>query len=223
MSPNKTALLFGATGLVGTKLLELLLEDERYEKIRVANRKSKNYSNTKIEEVIVDFSALEKHADCFKVDHVFICLGTTIKKAGSKPAFEKVDLEYPTEIAKLSKHNGVKQLVHISAMGANSTSSNFYAKTKGSAEKLIWENGPENSYAVRPSMLFGDRNEFRLGEKIGIFFMKNLKFLMQGGLKKYRGIYDAEVAEAMLFIANAGPKQKSFDSDELKAIATSNF
>ena len=223
ISSNKTALLFGATGLVGQKLLELLLEDERYEKIRVANRKSKNYSNTKIEEVIVDFSALEKHAESFKVDHVFICLGTTIKKAGSKPAFEKVDLEYPTKIAKLSKQNGVKQLVLISALGANSDSSSFYMKTKGNAEKLIWENGPANSYAVRPSMLFGKREEFRLGEKIGIFFMKNLEFLMQGGAKRYRGIYDTEVAEAMLFIANAAPKQKTFDSDELKAISTSNF
>ena len=223
MSSNKIALVFGATGLVGQKLLKLLLEDERYKIVRVANRKSINYSNTKVDEVIVDFASLGNHEDSFNADDVFICLGTTIKKAGSKQAFEKVDLEYPAEIARLAKKSGVKQLVHISALGANAKSSNFYINTKGRAEEMIWKNGPKNSYAVRPSMLFGNRNEFRLGEKFGIFLMKNLVFLMQGGLKKYRGIYDAEVAEAMLFIANAVPQQKYFDSEELKAIATRNF
>lgn len=222
MSSNKTALLFGATGLVGKKLLELLLEDDRYVKIRVANRKSKNYSNTKIEEVIVDFSDLEKYSKSFNVDHVFICLGTTIKKAGSQVAFEKVDLEYPHQIARIAKQEKVNQLVHISVIGATASSNNFYTKTKGRAEDAIWEDGPENSYAVRPSMLFGDREEFRLGEKVVMFLMKAFQFLMVGGAKKYRGIYDEEVAQAMIFIANSFPKQNAFDSDELKAIAT-NF
>lgn len=221
MNSNKTALLFGATGLVGKKLIELLLEDDRYVKLRVANRKSKNYSNTKIEEVIVDFSDLEKYSTSFNVDHVFICLGTTIKKAGSQSSFEKVDLEYPHKIARIAKRENVNQLVHISVLGATANSSNFYTKTKGRAEDAIWEDGPENSYAVRPSMLFGDREEFRLGEKAGIFLMKAFQFLMVGGAKKYRGIYDEEVAQAMIFIANSCPKQKAFDSDELKAIATS--
>jgi len=219
MSKHKTALVFGATGLVGSKLVDLLIEDERYSKIRVANRSSKNYEDSKIEEVLVDFNHLEEYADSFNADDVFICLGTTIKKAGSKPAFEKVDLDYPTEIARLAKQNQVSQLVHISAIGANSKSSNFYTKTKGKAEEAVWKVGPENSYAVRPSMLFGNREEFRLGEKIGIALMKTLGFLMVGPAKKYKGIYDEEVAQAMIFIANATPKQKAFNSDELKAIA----
>jgi uncharacterized protein YbjT (DUF2867 family) len=222
MSTQKTALLFGATGLVGKKLLELLSQDERYATIRVANRSSKNYSNKKIEQVVVDFDHLKDYSDSFKVGDVFICLGTTIKKAGSKAAFEKVDLDYPKEIASLAKENQASQLVHISAIGANSKSSNFYTKTKGKAEESVWEVGPENSYAVRPSMLFGDRDEFRLGEKIGIVLMKTFGFLMIGPAKKYKGIYDEEVAQAMIFIANSTPKQKAFNSDELKAIAT-NF
>lgn len=222
MNQNQTALLFGATGLVGQKVLQFLIEDERYSSISVANRSSKNYSSSKVKETIVDFSNLKASVDLFKVDHVFICLGTTIKKAGSKPAFEKVDLEYPTEIANLSKRAGVNQLVHISAIGANANSSNFYTKTKGRAEEAIWKSGPEKSYAVRPSMLFGDREEFRLGEKIGILLMKVFGFLMIGAAEKYKGIYDEEVAQAMIFIANSSPKQKAFDSDELKAIAT-NF
>lgn len=222
MSQNQTALLFGATGLVGKKVLNLLIEDERYTSIIVANRSSKKYTSSKVKEAIVDFSELEKSSDLFKVNHVFVCLGTTIKKAGSKSAFEKVDLEYPHQIAKLAKQLNVNQLVHVSAIGANASSSNFYTKTKGRVEEAIWADGPERSYAVRPSMLFGNREEFRLGEKIGILFMKALEFLMIGGAKKYRGIYDEEVAQAMIFIANSCPKQKAFDSDELKAIAT-NF
>tara|TARA_B110000046_G_scaffold52102_1_gene58187 strand:- start:61950 stop:62618 length:669 start_codon:yes stop_codon:yes gene_type:complete len=222
MSKHKTALVFGGTGLVGQKLVDLLAEDERYTTVRVANRRTKNYTNAKIEEVLVDFESLDKCAGFFKVDDVFICLGTTIKKAGSNPAFEKVDLEYPTQISKLAKQHGVGQLVHISAIGANANSSNFYTQTKGRAEVSIWESGPEKSYAVRPSMLFGDRKEFRLVEKIGIFFMKTFQFLMIGAVEKYRGIYDEEVAQAMIFIANSCPKQKAFDSYELKAIAT-NF
>tara|TARA_B110000503_G_C7159309_1_gene418859 strand:+ start:1002 stop:1670 length:669 start_codon:yes stop_codon:yes gene_type:complete len=220
MKQNQTALVFGATGLVGKKVLQLLIEDERYSSITVANRSSKEYTSPKVKEAIVDFSNLGASAELFIVNHVFICLGTTIKKAGSKPAFEKVDIEYPHQIAKLAKKANVNQLVHISAIGANSGSSNFYTRTKGKAEEVIWEDGPSNSYAVRPSMLFGDREEFRLGEKIGIFFMKTVQFLMIGSAKKYRGIYDEEVAQAMIFIANSSPKQKAFDSDELKAIAT---
>lgn len=222
MSQNQTALIFGATGLVGKKVLQLLVEDERYSKVVVVNRSSKNYTSTKVKEVIIDFENLEEHGDLFQVDHVFVCLGTTIKKAGSQSAFEKVDLEYPHQIAKLAKQAGVKQFVHISAIGANSNSSNFYTKTKGRAEEAIWNDGPENSYAVRPSMLFGDREEFRLGEKVGIVLMKTFSFLMVGALEKYKGIYDEEVAQAMVFIANSKPKQKAFNSDELKAIAT-NF
>ena len=222
MSSKKTALLFGATGLVGRKVLQLLVEDERYEKIIVANRKSKKYLSPKIHEELLDFALLENHSNLFKVKHVFICLGTTIKKAGSQSAFEKVDVEYPHKIAQLSKMAQVSSLVHISAIGANEQSANFYTRTKGKAERLIWENGPLLSYAVRPSMLFGEREEFRLGERIGIAIMKAFNFLMIGAAKKYRGIYDEEVAQAMIFIANSCPQQKAFDSDELKAIAT-NF
>lgn len=224
MDSKKTALLFGATGLVGEKVLELLVKDERYTSIRVVNRRTKKYTSPKIEETVIDFTDLEKQTDLFdKVDQVFICLGTTIKKAGSKEAFQKVDYELPLQIAQLAKKKAKVLLVHISALGADSNSSNFYLKTKGKVEKAIWEKGPEASYVVRPSMLFGDRKEKRLGESIGIFLMKKLEFLMVGGLKKYRGIYDIDVAEAMIFIANSQPKQKAFNSDVLKTISTSKF
>ncbi|MBL4709631.1 MAG: NAD-dependent epimerase/dehydratase family protein [Flavobacteriales bacterium] len=223
MDQTKTALLFGATGLVGEKLLGFLDEDQRYDKVYVVNRRSKKYTSSKIVESVIDFADLKEHQHLFEADHVFISLGTTIKKAGSQEAFEKVDYELQLQIAKLAKAKKVSQLVYVSALGANASSSNFYMRTKARLEDAIEREGPKGSYVVRPSMLFGNRKEKRLGESIGIFLMKNLEFLMIGAFKKYRGIYDADVAEAMIFIANSTPKQKAFDSDELKAISTSNF
>ena len=223
MSVEKSCLVFGGTGLVGKKLILQLTSDTRYKKVIVANRTIQNYPNSKIEERIIDYNNLEDSSALFNVDDVFICLGTTIKKAGSKKAFEMVDLEYPKVISQLSKKFGVKTLVHISVLGANPKSSNFYVKTKGRAEEEISKLGPMNSYAVRPSMLFGNREEFRIGESIGKFFMKSLAFLMIGGLKKYRGIYDVDVANSMIFIVNSKPKQKIFDSEELIAISNSKM
>lgn len=101
--PTLSALVFGATGLVGSELIKLLCQGKIYHKVIVANREKKNYTNSMIEEVIVDFNALKKSESIFNVDHVFICLGTTINKAGSKEAFEKVDLQYPVQIAKTGK------------------------------------------------------------------------------------------------------------------------
>lgn len=219
MGVERSCLVFGATGLVGKKLVSQLVENESYNSIDVANRRSQNYSSSKIKEHIIDFDRLENNRDLFQVDDVFICLGTTIKKAGSQEAFEKVDLDLPVKIAQLSKSGKVKTLVFISSLGADANSSNFYLRTKGRAEDEILKNGPENSYAVRPSMLFGDRKENRIGESIGKFFMKNLEFLMIGGLKKYRGIYDNQVARAMIIIALSQPKSTIIESEELKEIA----
>lgn len=219
MSLEKSCLIFGATGLVGKKLVEQLIKDQSYSKIKVANRTSQNYDNSKIEESIIDFSELDNWEKLFKVNHVFICLGTTIKNAGSKSAFETVDLEYPRQIAQLAKKQEVEALVHISAIGANAKASNFYLKTKGKAEEAVSLLGPKASYAVRPSMLLGERDEFRLGESVGKLAMKITKPIMVGGLKKYRGVYDYQVASSMIQIAKAKPSKHTFESDELIELA----
>lgn len=209
------ATVFGATGLVGKKVVEQLTENESYQTIFVPNRKEITYENDKIKALTIDFDQMERYSELFEVDHIFICLGTTIKKAGSKEAFQKVDLELPERIATMAVNNSVKALVLISSIGADANASNFYLKTKGQAEEAVKNILMERAYIVRPSMLLGNREEFRLGEEIGKMVVKGLYFLIP---KKYRGIYDSEVAAAMIQIAQKLPNQQVFRSDELKRI-----
>lgn len=208
-----TATVFGSTGLVGAKLIELLGKDEDYEKIFAPNRREVSFNDDKIIVQKIDFSALDTYPELFEVDHLFICLGTTIKKAGSKEKFKAVDLDLPKEIAKQAKAD---KLVMISSIGANTNSSNFYLKTKGEAEKAVLEHGPSCTHIVRPSMLLGDRKESRLGETIGKVLLKLFDPLMLGPLKKYRGVYDEEVAMAMLVLAKSVNSPQILESDQIK-------
>ena len=218
MEENKklSATVFGATGLVGSKLVEQLSENESYSKVYVANRRKQDYHSINLKEVIVDFDKLEDYPELFSVDHIFIALGTTINKAGSKEKFKAVDLELPLRIAKLAQSN---VLLMISSIGADKSASNFYLKTKGEAEEKVNQAFSGKAYFLRPSMLLGERSETRIGEAIGKFFIKNLEFLMLGSLKKYRGIYDHTVAKAMIKIASQLPEQKVLESETLKNIA----
>lgn len=210
-----SATVFGATGLVGKQLVEQLAENDAYEKILVANRRKIDYENDKITSMVIDFNRLEDYASLFEVNHLFICLGTTIKKAGSKENFKKVDFELPKEISKLSAKYSVDKVLMISSIGANAKSSNFYTKTKGEAEEVLKEVLGDKAFIVRPSMLLGDRKEFRFGEEVGKVIVKALSFLIP---KKYKGIYDYEVARAMIKIAQSQTNQQVFESDELKRI-----
>lgn len=212
---GQKATVFGATGLVGKKVVEQLFENEGYQTVFVPNRREITYKNEKIEARTIDFDQLERYSELFEVDHIFICLGTTLKKAGSQEAFQKVDLELPKRIAAMAVQKSVKALVLISSIGADAHSSNFYLKTKGQAEEAVKKALEERAYIVRPSMLLGNRDEFRLGEEVGKMLVKGLFFLIP---KKYRGIYDSEVAAAMIQIAQKQPNQQVFRSDELKRI-----
>ena len=122
---GKVALIAGATGLIGGQLLELLLADDRYLKVIAISRRPLTISHSRLENVIVDFNSLSEHSDKLKVDDVFCCLGTTMKQAGSKEAFRKVDFEYPLQIALLTKELGAKQYFLVTALGANKKSSIF--------------------------------------------------------------------------------------------------
>ena len=130
---------------------------------------------------------------------MFCCLGTTIKTAGSKEAFRKVDLDYVVNVAKAAKENGVNHFAVVSAMGADKNSNIFYNKTKGEMEDAIKTIGFNSTYIIRPSLLLGDRKEFRFGELLGKFIMITLSFLIP---KKYRAIYDVQVALAMIHFMN---------------------
>lgn len=193
----KTAIIVGATGLVGKELCKQLLADERYDKVKLLVRKSQTVTHPKIEEVIIDFNDLK--ALNITGDELYCCLGTTIKTAGSKEAFYKVDFEYVVQIAKKALNGGVKQVVVVSAMGANKNSSVFYNKVKGEMEEAVSQLGFQTCVIVRPSMLLGNRTEFRLAELIGKKVMTVLSFLIPA---KYKAIHDYQVANAMIYNCN---------------------
>lgn len=215
---GKTAIVLGASGLVGSELLSKLLVNEDYSKIKVLVRKSFPIVNSKVEELIVDFNHSEKFADKVTGDVLFCCIGTTIKTAGSKEAFIKVDYTIPAEAAKIAKQNHVKSVVLISSLGADKNSSNFYLQVKGDVEEALQQLNFDSLIIVRPSMLLGDRKEFRLGELIGKFFMKLFSFIFIGGIKKYKAIEAKVVAKAMIELSKNQKGLLIAESDKLQEV-----
>jgi uncharacterized protein YbjT (DUF2867 family) len=213
----RTALLLGATGLVGGELLTLLLADPEYRQVTVLVRRNLPRTHPKLVQRVVDFKDLSKAADAYQVDDVFCCLGTTIKKAGSQEAFRVVDYTYPLESAKLAAREGAGQYLMITALGADARSSVFYNRVKGEVEEAIGKLPLKSLHIFRPSLLLGNRQESRTGEKIAVAVMKPLGFLLAGPLKKYRGIQARTVAQAMLRTAKrdvAG--QHAYNSDVIQ-------
>ncbi len=195
----KTALVVGATGLIGHQLVNQLLQSELYSEVRVLVRKSLEKQHPKLVEVLYDFN--QSDASVVQGDDVFCCLGTTMKKAGSKGAFTRVDHDYPLQIARAAKQNGATQFLIVTAMGANPKSSFFYNRVKGNVEEDLKKLGFAALHIFRPSLLLGSRDEKRLGEKIGESLMGVFDPLMLGPLKKYRAIDSAKVANAMMVAA----------------------
>ena len=197
---SKTAALIGATGLIGNHLLAELLNDPFYDTVRVLIRRPFEFSHPKLEKKIVDFndgdSLLLALANS---DAVFCAIGTTQRKVkGDKQAYRKVDYDIPVNTALFCKMTGCQTFVLVSSVGANSKSNNFYLKLKGEVEDEVKAAGLRSVHIMRPSMLLGDRKEFRPGEKIGKGVMTVLKFLIPS---KYKPIHAKEVAEAMLAVA----------------------
>ncbi|MGB0432098.1 MAG: NAD(P)H-binding protein [Bacteroidia bacterium] len=219
-SQPKTALISGSTGLTGGYLLNLLLESPSYNKVISLVRKPTGKQNDKLEEKVINFENLESEISAISAEDVFICLGTTIKKAKTQENFKKVDLEYPIKIAKTLNQNGAKQLAVVSAMGANSKSKIFYNRTKGQMEDALEKVGYENLFILQPSLLMGNRNEFRLGEKISQKVMCIVDPLMVGPAKKYRSINAYDVAFAMLALCNGSLSGLNrIESEDIKEIA----
>jgi uncharacterized protein YbjT (DUF2867 family) len=210
----KTALIIGATGLIGSTLVEQILDNPNYSKVVLLLRKPLNINHPKLIQEIINFDNLD--ASKIVGDDLFCAMGTTIKKAGSKENQYKIDCTYPYEIGKIAKANGVKQYILVSSVGADFNSSTFYLKTKGDLELKIQSLGFQNFVCLRPSFLYGNRKEFRLGEKIGLVFAKILSPLLFGGLRKYKGIKASVVAKAMQRFANQGLNGvKYVDYDEI--------
>ncbi|MBU3160635.1 NAD-dependent epimerase/dehydratase family protein [Clostridium frigoris] len=218
---KKIALVVGATGLVGGNLVNVLLEAPEYEKVIVWVRKSTGINNKKLEEKIINFELLDTYKLEDRVNHIFCCLGTTIKKAKSKEAFKRVDLEYIVSLVKKAKENDVSQFLVISAMGANIKSAVFYKKVKGQMETDISNLWLRGLKIFRPSLLLGDRSEFRVGEKAAEVISKCIPFIFNGTFKKYKPVYGNTVAKAMYKVAveeKAGIE--AFDSEVIQIKGT---
>jgi len=192
----KKAILIGATGLIGSELLKQLLADSNYSEVKVLARRSTNVNHSKLKEVLINFDDLESYKSELVGDVLFSTMGTTIKKAGSQLAQYKIDYTYQYNTAKLASDNGVKQLVLLSSYGANSESKVFYSRIKGELDEAVQNLNFDAVSIMRPSMLAGDRKEFRLAEKILTPIMYALLWIP--GIRKYRPIKDVVVAKAMI-------------------------
>jgi uncharacterized protein YbjT (DUF2867 family) len=212
---DKTACIFGSTGLIGSYLLELLSSDSNYSKIIVFNRKKQDISDPKIIEVIGDYSKLSMHTAFLVADEYYCCLGTTMKKAKTKPAFEYVDYHLPIEIGNLAKSIGVKFFMVVSSVGANPLSGNFYLRTKGGMEEALSKIGIDNLFIFRPSMLLGKRKEFRFMEFISKPLTIAFGLLFFGPLKKYKAIHGRSVAKAMIKSTNILTGFQVIESDKI--------
>ena len=197
----KIAIIIGSTGLIGHKLTEQLLNDNRYSKVTILVRKKARPDHPKLEQLVFDFD--NPDISVFKGNELYCCLGTTIKTAGTKEAFYKVDYNYVLNSAKQAKQNGIAKLAVISSMGANKRSSAFYTKTKSEMEDAVAGLNFDSCFILRPSLLLGNRKEFRFGEKIATLLMKSLSFIIPD---KYKGIKDEQVAKAMIHFMNTNEK-----------------
>ncbi|WP_210364059.1 oxidoreductase [Bacillus sp. REN3] len=196
---GKSALIAGSTGLIGNGLLHLLLDGEEYERVVAIVRRPLEVQHPKLVEKIVDFDRLEENREIFAVDDVYCCLGTTIKKAKTKEAMWKIDVDYPVTIAKLAISGGARQFLIVSSMNANPDSRLFYPKMKGRLEKEIKEVPFDSTSIFRPSLLLGERKESRFGEQAAAAIFTRLPF--KGPMEKYRAIEGKTVASAMYRVA----------------------
>jgi len=212
---KKTAIIIGATGLTGGILLDILIRDDSFDKIKLFSRSSAGLNDSKVEEYIIDMFQLEKYTDQFKADVVYCCIGTTKSKTPDKDLYRKIDYGIPLAAAKLSKTNNIKTFIVISALGADSNSKVFYNKTKGEMERDVLKQNIENTYILQPSLIVGDRNESRLGESVAAVFMRIFNFLIP---KRYKIIEAKTIAKAMRVLSDGGYSEKLIPSEKIKEI-----
>ncbi|HEX6042176.1 oxidoreductase [Longimicrobium sp.] len=213
-----TALLLGATGLVGGHVLDLLLADPAYTRVTVLGRRPVARMHPKLDQRTADFERLrEDHAISFAVDDVFCCLGTTIKAAGSQEAFRRVDHDYVVSAARAAAEHGARRYLLVSAAGASARSRIFYNRVKGEAEDAVRAQPLDGVVILRPSLLMGERAETRTGEQIAQRIMPALDWMMVGPLRRYRPIEAATVARAMVRLAKEKTRGvRVLESDEIQ-------
>jgi len=203
---SRTALVAGASGLVGGHLLQLLLSGDAYARVITLARRQLDVRHAKLDQRVLDLGALDAVADPPHVDDAFCCIGTTIKKAGSQEAFRRVDYDYVLAFARAGHRAGARQFLLVSALGADPASRIFYSRVKGEVEHAVRQLPYEGIQIFRPSFLMGERAEVRLAERIGVPVARALAPLLVGPLRRYRPIDAADVARAMVQIAKEAPR-----------------
>ncbi len=218
----KTAIILGATGLTGGILLQKLIQDDRYDNIKLFSRKSTGISHPKIEEHLIDMLQLRDHAEAFTADEVFCCIGTTASKTSDKELYHNIDYGIPVSAARLCKTNKIPIFVVISALGADLNSRVFYNRTKGEMEEAVLEFDIPKTHILQPSLIGGKRDEKRPGEYFFKILMKVFNPLLIGPFKKYRTINPETIVSTMVWLANHEFDEKRIVSDEISEIAKIN-
>jgi uncharacterized protein YbjT (DUF2867 family) len=211
----KTALLFGASGLVGSHLLNQLISNNNYSKIKLFVRSTIEIDDPKVEIIQTDFNNLANHKEDIIGDDCFFCIGTTKKNSPDKKEYKRVELDVPKQIAQIAKSNSVNSFVFVSSGYADPKSSGDYLKFKGEVEEELKRLNFLKLGIMRPSFLLGDRKEKRVGEKIGIFVFKLLTPLLLGPLKKMKPIHSEIVARSMIKVANEDLQKNTFECNEI--------
>ena len=219
---GKTAIILGATGLTGGILLQKLIEDNRYKTVKLFSRKKIERLPPKVEQFIGNMLELDNFKKDFTADEVFCCIGTTAKKTPNKETYKNIDFGIPVTAAKLSKENNIPTFLVVSAIGANPESSVFYSRTKGEMEQEVLRQNIMSTYILQPSIIGGNRNESRIGEKIGLVVFKIVQPLFFGKLKKYKITEAEHIAQAMINLANSTLKKQIITSEEIELLATKN-
>ena len=211
----KTALVFGSSGLVGSHLLNELINNSNYSKIKIFVRSLSETNDSKIEIIKTDFNNLDKHVEDIKGDECFFCIGTTRKNSPNKFEYRKIELDIPKKIAQIAKSNLVKSFFFVSSGYANPKSSGDYLKFKGLVEEEIKNLNFDKICIMRPSFLLGKRKVERAGEKFGIMIFKLLTPILIGPFRKMRPIESEKIAKAMIKLANENINQSIFESNEI--------
>ena len=214
----KTALVFGSSGLIGGHLLNQLIKDNNYNKIKIFVRSEPKINDPKVKIIKTDFNNLENHIEDIKGDDCFFCIGTTKQNSPDKNEYRRVELDLPKEIAQIAKSNSINSFIFISSGYADPKSSGDYLKFKGQVEEELKRLNFTKLGIMRPSFLMGNRKEKRIGEKIGILVFKLLSPLLLGPLKKMKPINSEIVAKAMVAFAQSDTQKNTFESNEILKI-----
>jgi uncharacterized protein YbjT (DUF2867 family) len=219
-SVKRSAVLVGTTGLVGGRLLSRLLAHPDYDRVVAWVRRPVSLQIHKFSQLVVDFDRLAEYAAQFDAQDVYVALGTTIKQAGSREAFRRVDFDYPLEIARIAKARGAQRFLLVTALGADARSRVFYSRVKGEVEEAVASVDIPRTWFFRPSLLVGARKEDRRAERFGNAVGKVVGPFLVGGLRKYRPIAADAVAAAMVYAVTHDIAPGVIESDRIARLAT---